>query len=86
MSYKWIGPGNLGFGKDATKVGDVLPEKFSDRVDEFLKDKKIKLIQPKPVDKKPAPKSEPEQVKESKPEKKQTGAGPKKTDKKVNKK
>ena len=58
--YKWIGPGVLGFGKKATKVGDVLPEKFSDRIEEFLKDKKIKLIPEtkKPEPKKPAPKKD----------------------------
>ncbi len=42
MNYIWIDKGVLGFGEDAVREGDVLPEEFKDRIKEFLKDKKIK--------------------------------------------
>lgn len=59
MIYEWTGPGVLGVGRDAVKKGDVLPEKFSGRIPEFLKDGKIKLV-PEP-EKKPEPDPEPEE-------------------------
>ena len=48
MAYMWIAKGVLGFGSDCVRSGDILPEKYSNRVAEFLDKGMIERIEEDP--------------------------------------